>query len=333
MMETKRRGTRVSRRRKVTLGVASASFLLAFTAAMPAANAEEAVVTTIGESSWVVPAGACRISVLVAGGSGGGSATNFFAGIGTAELSGGNGGNGAAISAEFDVTPGETLDLFVGEQGSDGGDMMDGATTLATYTPQAIGIPGSGGLGGGGDGGAGAGGGGGASWITRNGTILVLAAGGGGAGDVGPGGVGGNGGLADLAGADGAPIILGGTGYTATGGGAGTVSAGGAAGLEVGDATLTPPISSATAGQPMFGGAGGNGPDSGGGGGGGIFGGGGGGVGFFASGAGGGGGASFIPAGATSSPDNVGDGLIMVSWTPGEGCVSQQVVLTPRYTG
>ena len=333
MMETQQRRTRVSRRRKVSMAVASASFLLAFTAAMPVAHAEEATVTTIGAGSWVVPADACRISVIVAGGSGGASATTFAAGIRAAELTGGNGGNGAAIMADLEVIPGETLDLFVGERGSPGANAMPVATTRETYTPQAVGIPGSGGLGGGGDGGDGAGGGGGASWITRNGTILILAAGGGGAGDVGPGGVGGNGGLADVAGADGSPVVVGGTGYTSTGGGAGTVGGGGAAGMEVGDTTTVPPLSIATAGQPMFGGAGGNGPDSGGGGGGGVFGGGGGGVGYFASGAGGGGGASFIPAGAFSSPENVGDGFIMVSWTPGEGCVSQEVVLTPRYTG
>jgi hypothetical protein len=144
--------------------------------------------------SFVVPVGVTSVQVLIVGGAGGPSDPS----PGTYYP-----GRGHAFWTTFTVTPGETLDVFVGGGGAEG---VDG---------------GIGGLNGGGAGGygtsAGGGGGGGYSAIKRGATFLVIAGGGGGVGGSSPDGNGGAGGHPN---GQNAPF----------GGGGGTQIAGGIAG-------------------------------------------------------------------------------------------------------
>lgn len=207
--------------------------------------AGSAAFSTVGDSSWTVPAGVCQIEVTLAGGAGGAGGADG----GT----GGAGGLGAVVVGTLAVTAGQSLALTVGGAGGDSTSgwvpfASSGASGLA---PAAVdGNAGVGGVGGGGAGGsglgAGGGGGGGASSIAAAGTSLVVAGGGGGGGADGPAGVGGPGGAAGLAGTDGVEVVNGllaptdaptaapANGVTrATGGGAGTSTAGGAGGASV----------------------------------------------------------------------------------------------------
>jgi hypothetical protein len=233
----------------------------------PTASADSVVTVYDGpeeQATFVVPARVTSVKVDLVGGRGGsGPETNS------------SGGYGATLSADLDVTPGQTLYVLVGGNGA------DGATG------------GTGGTNGGGSGGSALGGGGGGASDVRTVTSAsdgslasrVLVAGGGG------GGAGAAGGSSAELGSDGAAVSCGDSG--GPGGGA-TATRGGVAGADSpGDAGN----GSQTAGSSGVGGEGGsNGMAGGGGGGGGYFGGGGGGAGFQCGG-GGGGGSSYAGTG------------------------------------
>jgi hypothetical protein len=257
--------------------------------------------STSGAGTFVVPSGVTSITYKAWSGGGGG-------GGGGSAAAGGTGGGSGYINATMTVTPGETLNLYVGGGG--------GAGVRNTA--------------------GGGGGGGGYSSIYRGATALAVVAGGGGGG-------GGNSAAARTGGAGGAGgaapggASAGGTGTTVTGGSVGTTS-GGAAG--------TGGANNGTAGTSLTGGLGANGTAgatdggaanggvatggaagsvttttyaAGGGGGSGWFGGGGGGgtnVAITSGGSGGGGGSSYTDPGDTSvtntpgaaqSPGNSGD--------------------------
>lgn len=226
--------------------------------------------STGAEQSWVVPDGVTRVHVTLIGGHGGRN-TQATA----------NGGRGAALEADLDVTPAQTLYLEVGANGENGGG-----------TGYAVGAFNGGGL----SGSTSPGAGGGATDIRTvaradAGTLssrLIVAAGGGGAGGgaanpPAPGGDAGEPGA--NAPSPGDPSL------SAQGGGAGTALTGGAGGAQ-----STTGGNGGTAGSFGVGGDGGTPGDYGGGGGGaGWYGGGGGGAGQapLNFGAGGGGGSSF----------------------------------------
>ncbi len=228
-------------------------------AASPAQATTKVFGSTGDEQTFVVPSGVHLLHVLLIGGSGG------QGGVAA------SGGAAAEVTADLEVSPGETLYLEVAGSGEDGGE---------------------GGFNGGASGGGGAGGGGGASDIRllprslglSTDTRLVVAAGGGGGGGDGatsPPGAGGDAGSAGESNEAGNE-----------GGGAGTEFGEGAGGFGNGQ--------SGTDGELGSGGAGGNGElgtNGGGGAGGGLYGGGGGGGGLNAGGGGGGGGSSLVPAG------------------------------------
>lgn len=231
-------------------------------AASPARATTKAFGFTGGEQTFVVPSGVHLLHLLLIGGAGG------QGGVAA------SGGAAAEVTADLEVTPGETLYIEVGGSGKD----------------NAAG--GAGGFNGGANGGGGAGGGGGASDVrlvpgsslpSLESRLVIAAGGGGGGGDgstspPGDGGDAGSAGESNEAGNE--------------GGGAGTEFAGGGGGFGNGE--------SGDGGELGSGGAGGNGElgtNGGGGGGGGLYGGGGGGGGVNAGGGGGGGGASLVPAG------------------------------------
>lgn len=234
---------------------------------------------------WTVPPCVTTISVEAAGGEGGGGGIN--------------GGDGATVTGDIPVTPGDVLEINVGGLGG---------CHLATY-------------GGGGDGGdatltmdRGCAGGG-ASDVRFTpyavGDRVIVAAGGGGMSGGSTDADGGNGGCAT-----GNP----GADSWGDGGGGGSAVAGGAGGGPWGGGGW------GFAGGLGFGGAGSDdicfarGP--GGGGGGGFYGGGGGGSDCWAGGGsygggGGGGGSSLTPVGGTcTAGDNTGDGYITIIYTP-----------------
>ena len=231
----------------------------------PAQATTKTFSSTGGEQAFVVPGGVHLLHVLLIGGSGG------QGGVAA------GGGAAAEVTADLEVTPGETLYIEVGGSGEDSGEGGEGGFNG--------GAPGGGGTGGGG-------GGGGASDIRllarslglATDTRLVVAAGGGGGGGDGatsPPGVGGDAGSAGESNEAGNE-----------GGGAGTEFAGGSGGFGNGGPGI--------GGELGVGGGGGSGElgtNGGGGGGGGLYGGGGGGGGFNAGGGGGGGGSSLVPAG------------------------------------
>lgn len=229
---------------------------------------------TGAQQTWVVPAGVTQVSVQVWGAQGGSS---YDCDPAIQE----DGGLGGMAQGTLNVTPGQTLYIYVGGKPTDPGNV----------TPKP------GGFNGGGDGGEYGAGGGGASDIRVGGTALtdrVVVAGGGGGGNTGcpEHGVGGAGG--GLVGGDG----IGDRGNTP--GGGGTQSAGGTAGESSGDV--------AQAGQLGLGGsspfyhfAGG---------GGGYYGGG------SAYGAGGGGGSSYVgglSGGTTTAGVQTGAGAITIT--------------------
>lgn len=254
------------------------------------------VFTSQGPQTYTVPADVTSITVKMWGGGGGG-------GSGGSAAAGGAGGAGGYVLATYPVTPGETLDIYVG--GAGGGGTRNTA--------------------------GGGGGGGGYSSVYRGGSPLAIAAGGGGGGggrntSSHTGGAGGAGG--GLTGVNGANA--GGT-ITITGGRGGTQSAGGAGGtgsnvglvgssLKGGDGADG--VNGATDGSGTIGGLIGGGAGggvlsttraAGGGGGSGWFGGGGGAgggstSGTSAGGGGGGGGASYTTTSATNVTNSAGSG-------------------------
>ncbi len=129
---------------------------------------------------WTVPAGIDTIVVIATGAEGGLNAVESST---TCTFSGGTlpdrQGYGACVTAHLAVTPGQVLNIYVGQRGVDG------------TAPGCAGTPGPGGWNGGGNGGFGygpyaGGGGGGASDVRIGGVALanrvIVAAGGGGAG-------------------------------------------------------------------------------------------------------------------------------------------------------
>jgi type IV pilus assembly protein PilY1 len=255
-------------------------FTAFFFCPVPSSWGASVVFNTEGSTLWTVPAGATSITVKAWGGGGGGGGAGE-------QMSGAAGGGAGFAQATLNVTPGESLSIYVGGAG-DRGRNSNNRT------------------GGGGQGG-------GYSGVKRGGTDLVIAAGGGGGGGGDnasgtPPGAGGAGG--------GTPGGAGGPSDTAAGGGGGTSSAGGAAGG--GSATAGSSLTGGKGGSDgTGGGAGGSGGTNAGGNGGsgtaGRPGGGGGGAGKYGggggeqadsgatSGAGGGGGSSYTTGTATST--------------------------------
>ena len=245
--------------------------------------------------TWIVPQCVTSIQVVAAGAKGGGAV----------------GGNGARITATIAVTPGQTLRIYVGGQGSCGnnsGGWNGGGTGYASNPANAT---------------YNSCGGGGATDLRIGGAALanrVIVAGGGG----------GKGGGSTT-------TTAGGTANCNNGGnGANSFGAGGLGGTQVSGGAGGAPW----AGTPPGGSAGtlGNGGQggfwstaSGGGGGGGYYGGGGGGNdGCCTGGNGGGGGgagSSLIPAGGTClANNNSGNGYLTITWTPAN------LVINPTFT-
>ena len=263
----------------LTLGLATAALLSAIATAQTTFNYTGALQT------YVVPAGVTSVAIDCIAGSGG---YHYDSGLGYPQIP----GDGGRVETVLTVTPGATLNIYVGGVGE------------SPTSP----ILAAGGYNGGGGGGNGfgmysGGGGGGASDIRIGGTALsdrVVVAGGGGGGAVnyGSGDDGGNGG--DLIGADGMSGGGPGMGYHGVGGNQVTGGAGGVIGGYV----------SGTAGSLGLGGFGGT--DGSGGGGGGYYGGGGG------AWAGGGGASSYTDAVLCSGTVhtqgyNVGDGMVVIT--------------------
>jgi hypothetical protein len=309
----------------------------------PAAPTTETFEFTGEAQEFVVPANVCQVTIDTHGAQGG---------DGEGQEGNALGALGGRATAAVEVTPGETLLVFVGGQGeppvvtpeaADVADLPDGPGASVRF---GVDMGGAGGFNGGGEGaGPGhdtpGGGGGGASDVRQGGGDLsnrvVVAGGGGGGGGADDGDPGsGNGGAGGgETGGDGSPgtgddtPTPGGEGGTQTEGGAG--GALGAASGEIG-----------SLGQGGAGGESTDGPnDGGGGGGGGLFGGGGGaGDDNETDDAGGGGGGSgFGPADVEFETGvREGDGVVTITFDPDAGgCpVEQQVtavVAEPRFTG
>jgi len=130
------------------------------------------------KQTWIAPAGISQVFILLVGGFGGSTYSD------TVKI---RGGYGTIMYAILPVTPGNTYNIYVGNNGSDGYYGSLGGTSSDTNN-----------IFGGGNGDIGAAGGGAASFITdENDNILILAGGGGGAGAIDPvgknGGIGGDG--------------------------------------------------------------------------------------------------------------------------------------------
>lgn len=195
--------------------------------------------TATGASTCTVPAGVTSINVVATGAGGGGGWSSR------------TGGHGGVVTATLAVTPGQTLNLFVGAGGSGGGTFNGGgggsSTNINAGTANQF-IAGGGGGGGGafgGSGGNGIGGSGSGSCAGSGGSAGVGGAGGsfagtagsaGGAGNGGPGGAGGAGGAAGGAGAGAGAGGAGGNsgGDRGAGGGGGFGGGGGGCGFDTG---------------------------------------------------------------------------------------------------
>jgi hypothetical protein len=252
------------------------------------------------QNFYTVPADIYHLHVVLAGGQGASGSGNN-----TGSSSGGGGGQGAKVTAELRVTPGEQLNVNVGSNGSD-------PTTLAGQRPsvyiggaiggiETINAQSFGGQGGGAsdiDNQAGCG-----NFVP--GSVLAIAGGGGGGGGAGTlkRGHGGGGGTAGATGSNANGSDGNGLLFHGNGGGGGTATAGGGGG---GGGNT-----SGKQGSALSGGAGGVRTlpvgsklsffDGGGGGGGGWFGGGGGGEGAGGGGGGGGAGSSAVLQGTLNS--------------------------------
>ena len=244
--------------------------------------------------NWIVPPCVTSINVVVAGAKGGGN----------------TGGNGSRITATLNVTPGQTLNIYVGGMGTCGnnsGGWNGGGTGFASNPANAN---------------YNSCGGGGSTDIRIGGTALgnrVIVAGGGGGKSGGSNSV--SGGSANCV--NGSP----GTNTYGGGGGGGTQASGGSGG--------TPWAGTPPGGQAGALGQGGNGgfwsTASGGGGGGGYYGGGGGGNDGCCTGSNGGGGggagSSLMPLGGTCLPaNNAGNGYATITYTP------TPLVINPTFT-
>ncbi|MBI5778972.1 MAG: hypothetical protein HZA49_05905, partial [Planctomycetes bacterium] len=242
---------------------------------------------TGAEQQWVVPTGVTLIQVDVQGARGANGIN-----------SGATAGNGARVQTTLFVTPGQTLYIYAGGQGS-------GAT---------------GGFNGGGNSngaGASTGGGGGGSDIRQSGTALanrIIVAGGGGGGGYDYGSLGYTG-SAGAGGQNGGAGTWGGTNANGAGGGGGTQSGGGAGGGAGGNGQIGGAGALGTGGYGGYANGGAN-PGAGGGGGG-YYGGGGGGGQAGGTGGGGAGGGSSWTSGTGSiytTGYQTGNGLIIISY-------------------
>ncbi|MHB1836703.1 MAG: glycine-rich protein, partial [Solirubrobacteraceae bacterium] len=152
---------------------------------------------TGAEACYVVPPGVTRVHVVAAGAPGGAGGEN----VGGSTVPGGVGGFGAKVTGDLDVTPGQTLYVYVGGAGGNVANTGDPG--------------GAGGFNGGGAGGSiGGGGGGGASDVrtvpasgdpctagaSLDSRLIVAAGGGGGGAASGSGGGAGGAGAGDVAG-------------------------------------------------------------------------------------------------------------------------------------
>lgn len=234
---------------------------------------------TGSQQTWTVPAGVTSIEIEAWGAQGGSTSGSSYPGTGAL---------GGYSKGTLSVTPGETLYVYVGGQGT------STTTKYGSYTLFSGGWNGGGSVSTQGNGGAG----GGASDVRKGGQALtnrVIVAGGGGGvawqntqGGVGGGNSGGNGTTIDGAAAQG--------GTQTSGGAAGTAGTGG---------------QTATAGALGQGGNGSGWSEGGGGGGGGYYGGGGGGYGN-----GGGGGSGYIggiTSGTTTAGQRSGNGQVIIT--------------------
>lgn len=196
--------------------------------------------TAIGASTCTVPAGVTSINVVATGAGGGGGHTSH------------TGGHGGVVTATLAVTPGQTLNLFVGAGGSGGAFNYGGgggsSTNIDAGTANQF-IAGGGGGGGGffsGNGGNGNGGNGSGSCAGSGGSAGAGGAGGssyapaGSAGSAGNGGAGGASGSGTAAGGAGAGAGAGGAGSNdgfnnrGAGGGGGFGGGGGGCGYDMG---------------------------------------------------------------------------------------------------
>ncbi|MGD9890280.1 MAG: hypothetical protein AB7R89_29440 [Dehalococcoidia bacterium] len=253
--------------------------------------------------TFTVPAGVTRLDVEawgaqgVAGGESSNGGHNAQATlVGYAYHSGGTGGAGASVSGTFPVTPGQQFTVIVGCSGGHGDNTGVGYTDGGPHG-HAEGASGY-------DGGAG----GGSSALvpgpagSSSGSPLIVAAGGGGGGGAGITGSGGNGGDAGTA-PDGGNS---GTGPGSGDGGCGACVSGVIGGSGTGSSVLEDGGGGGGGGggYPLNGG-GGHGADEGGGGGG-----------------AGGAGQSYTASSVTNvtigTSTRSGDGLIVLSWIPGE---------------
>ncbi len=269
--------------------------------AAPIPGGPTATFTTSGPcaNSYTVPAGIYALHVVLIGGQGASGSTNN-----TSSSSGGGGGEGAQVTADLQVTPGEQLNVNVGANGTDPTTLLGQQGTFlggAVGGIEGINAQSFGGQGGGAsdiDSQAGCG-------SPHPGDILAIAGGGGGGGGAGTlkRGHGGGGGTADGTSSDAGGGNGNGLLFHGDGGGGATAGAGGGGGGGGND--------SGQQGGPLSGGAGGvrTSPvsskesffDGGGGGGGGWYGGGGGGEGAGGGGGGGGGGSSAVLNGTLDS--------------------------------
>ena len=158
--------------------------------------------STPGFYQWIVPSGVTAVGVTLAGGAGGSGYDN----AGTSYYYSG-GGNGGELSGQLlDVSPGETLNIYVGQDGGAGG---SGYSFDNSYGY---------GYGGGGGGGY-SGGGGGSSAIVAAGQVIMAPGGGGGGWGTNVYGYGGGGGGGNGEGGNGSYGEGGNGGYGGNGGG------------------------------------------------------------------------------------------------------------------
>ena len=202
----------------VSVGTTNISATLGgITSAVVALAVEPPSFTVPGPYTWTVPAGVTTVQVVATGGGGGGGAVST------------TGGNGGVVTATLSVSPGDTLQLYVGGGGAAGsmfaGGGGGGSSNINAGMPNQV-IAGGGGGGGHSNGGDGngavlgggiAGGLGGSNGIGGSGTVGLETGNTGGNGNGGPGG----------AGAGSNPNPAGGLGFGTGSGAAGTAEGGG----------------------------------------------------------------------------------------------------------
>jgi hypothetical protein len=198
--------------------------------------------TTVGSTTWTVPAGITTVQVLVVGGGGGG---------GTGRGGAGGGAGGFVQNANYSVTPGAVINVTVGG-GGNGGTTTGGSTSGSASVFGTLTAPG-GGAGGnftgggalvGATGGSGGGGAGGSSSVGAAGTAGMGFAGGNGSNGAGGCYYGGGGGGANAAGGHavsgcGGGAGAGGSGKASTISGSSAYYAGGGSGSPVGTNTAS----------------------------------------------------------------------------------------------